>query len=307
MAKEMFESHKLPDDFSKKVLAETDALTVGELNIGKHEWGENVLSLRISNKTSATQWLGMDIRTEVKEKKRGTNWQRQFIYEIAPKETKTIRQPYNINRMLKNLLPFRGTGRCTLRLTFAHLDEETASSPQKYDYIFTNSFFSKTYELKVPAQVEAPEVGVTPILPSKNAVSIKSIEIGQPQWGENILQAWLANHTDRTQYLRVQIDTETEASENQPGSGWGNGYDCELKPKEEKEICLKYHLYKGERGCTVQVGFINWPENLPQLNWSGTGINMLVSYVADYPDAIVHKQSWTFKGENEKTGKRDIK
>lgn len=295
MAKEMFEAHKLPDDFSRKVLAETDALTVGELNIGKHEWGENVLSLRISNKTSATQWLGMDIRTEVKEKKRGTNWQRQFMYEIAPKETKTIRQPYNINRMLKNLAPFRETGRCTLRLTFAHFDEEAISSPQKYDYIFANSFFSKTYELKVPAQVKEPEVEVTPILPSKNAVSIKSIEIGQPGWGENILQARLVNHTDKTQYLRLHIDTETEASENQSGSGWWAGYDYELKPKEEREICPKYHLCKGEKGCTIRVGFINWPENLPQLNWDGTGINMLVSYVADYPDAIGLDRSWNFK------------
>lgn len=135
MAKEMFESHKLPDDFSRKVLAETNVLTVGELNIGKHEWGENVLSLRISNKTSKTQWLGMDIRTEVKEKKRGTNWQRQFIYEIAPKETKTIRQTYNINRMLKNLVPFSGTGRCTLRLTFAHLDEPNFSFGKKSSII----------------------------------------------------------------------------------------------------------------------------------------------------------------------------
>jgi RNA polymerase sigma-70 factor (ECF subfamily) len=295
MAKEMFEFHKLPDDFSRKVLAETDALTVGELDIGRHEWGENVLSLRIFNKTSTTQWLGMDIRTVVKEKKHGTNWQRQFTYEIAPKETKTIRQPYNINRMLKDLVPFRGTGRCTLRLTFAHFNEETISNPNKYDYIFSNSFFSKTYELKIPSQAEAPGVEATPILPPQNAVSIKSIEVGQPQWGENIMQAQLINHTDKTQYLRVHIQTETEASENQSGPSWGAGYDYELKPKEEKEIYPKYHIYKGEKGCTVEAIFINWPENLPQLNWDGTGINMLVSYVADYPDAVVHKQSWTFK------------
>jgi hypothetical protein len=176
---------------------------------------------------------------------------------------------------------------------------EPQSRTKKHDYILAHSFFSKTYELEVPAQGEVSEAEVNPALPSNNAVSIKNIEIGPPQWGENILRAQLVNHTDKTQYLRVHIGTETEAIEKQSGPGWGAGYDYKLEAKEEKEICPKYHLYKGEKGCRVGIIFINWPENLPQLNWDGTGINMLVSYVADYPDAIVHKRSWTFKGENE--------
>ena len=279
MAQEWFGTHRLPDDFGQKVLAETDAVRVGELAIPELRWGRNAIAVKLTNKGERTCVVGMDVRTEV-EGGRRANWQKQFRYDVPARGTRAVRESFNIQRLFRNMGYSPEAACCALRISFACLP---AGGPEgQGEYLLERAFFSKTYALHVPptgATTEAPQ----PVLPRKNSVSLAGIDVPQPKIGENLFCATLANHTDRPQHIRVHIDVS--------GGAYGGGETYAIGPHESHDIEQTFHIYPvAERGEPVEmeVQAVVMPENLPQLGWSET-IEVWPFYALEYPNSIAYR------------------
>ncbi|MAF09610.1 hypothetical protein CMK11_04095 [Candidatus Poribacteria bacterium] len=273
MSKEWFDAYTLPADFEREALTETDVIRATDMRLDGPRWGVNGLSLHLVNKSHTVRVVIMDVRTEVRED-RGMNWQTQFQYELDPGTERTVRESFNITRILRDFGYVSRDGRIALRLSLS-LAPPDAGGPNR-----AQPFFQKEYLLRALPEQLTRTPG--PDLPEPGEVTVQSLDLGTPAVGANVATATLVNHTGEAKSLYLHIDVD--------GGGYGGGACHTIYGKGRQEIRQNYRINPHEQDpVTARVWLAVLPHNIDALGWEDS-LGVWAGYALDHPDAIIHQE-----------------
>lgn len=207
-----------------KDVIESDAIKISDISFGNLYPGKNTLSMGVTNKTNEVQYLSVDIRVEPGQRPPEwahipldyIKWQRQFYYTINPGEGKTIKAVYEMTESENTYI----------RLI-------VANPPKEYKESFENELYHKDFF--------AAGLIETNVLGYSTDFRILSVNVGEPNWGRNLLKIRAKNLGDRIGILRYNIQGRFESGF--PGIRLIKARGSAIfLPKEEKTIERFYYV-----------------------------------------------------------------
>ena len=285
------ESLMEPEQSDLETVVSRPDLAIENLNFGQHRWGPNHIRADVRNLSPSSLYLALDVRTCVAK---GTNWQRQWFYELGPEERRDLTEEYEINYILSPWYAvFRGPGVAKIRITL------TLPTQQQYQerVVFLNlpdrAIFQKWFELIVPADAGDKGMPVKPVLPTPGDVTLEDLQPESLAPGEHHMRLVLRNHAQEPREVAGRIDT--------PNWGWKTQRFM-LEPMKVTEVKMKYvfHPDVGNPARSSNLGemrllVVQCPLNLDELEvdscfWPS-------AYRKDVPEQVVAERCFPLTNE----------
>lgn len=265
-------------------------MSVMDMTLGEHRFGQNRFMVQVENIGREQAYLGLDLRTCVAGE-HGTNWQRQWFYEVPAGARQRIAEEYNINRVLCPWYSvFRGPGVARIRVSFACLTRSDVLDRHNFIGESNRLLFQKWFEIVVPADAQGKGAPVRPVLPAAGDVTLETIEMGPHSPGNHSMRVTMRNNTHESRKVHLHVDTP----------GWGADAATLTLIPGPQQVRVEYVLhdnwsdYVGRTHTPPEVvlSIVQLPLNMDDLDIADVPF-FWVRYAERTPEAAVAEEHFS--------------